>query len=68
MNILSRVPLKAFTAKLKDLVKPGYTKAMWPTGGFFLIYIALTALLVYVDLSLCQHLVHELDDADVRDG
>lgn len=60
MNILSRVPLKAFTAKLKDLVKPGYTKAMWPTGGFFLIYIALTALLVYVDLSFVSTLYMNL--------
>lgn len=60
MNILSRVPLKEFTAKLKDLVKPGYTKAMWPTGGFFLIYIALTALLVYVDLSFVSTLYMNL--------
>jgi hypothetical protein len=60
MNILSRVPLKAFSAKLKDLVKPGYTKAMWPIGGFFLIYIALTALLAYVDLSFVSTLYMNL--------
>lgn len=35
MNILLRVPLKAFTAKLKDLVKPGYTKQCGQRVGSF---------------------------------
>lgn len=52
MNQTQRVPLKAFWQQLKALVKPNYTRAMWPIGGFFLLYLGLTAILGYLNMSL----------------
>lgn len=52
MDQTERVPLKAFFNQLKGLVKPGYLRAMWPIGGFFLLYLGLTAILSYLNASL----------------
>lgn len=52
MDQMQRVPLKTFFQRLKALMKPGYFKAMWPIGGFFLLYLGLTAILGYLNAGL----------------
>lgn len=44
---MKKVSLKDFIAELKSSMKGEYFNALWPVGGFFIIFIALTAILMY---------------------
>ncbi len=44
---MKKVSLKGFIAELKSSMKGEYFNALWPVGGFFIIFIALSAILMF---------------------
>ncbi|WP_295729256.1 hypothetical protein [uncultured Limosilactobacillus sp.] len=44
---MKKVSLKDFISELKSSMKGEYFNALWPVGGFFIIFIALSAILLY---------------------
>lgn len=44
---MKKVSLKTFIDELKSSLKGEYTNALWPIGGFLIIFIALSAILMY---------------------
>ena len=49
---MKKVSLKGFIAELRSSMKGEYFNALWPVGGFFIIFIALSAIcLLYTSPS-----------------
>lgn len=47
-----KVPVKEFIASLKKLVKPSYTRAMWPIAGISIIFFALLSILTMLTTNI----------------
>ena len=52
---MKKVSLKDFINELKSSFKGEYTNALWPIGGFFIIFIALSAISMYFFQSNVRH-------------
>ena len=54
---MKKVSLKDFINELKSSLKGEYTNALWPIGGFFIIFIALSAILMYFFQSISSSIM-----------
>lgn len=54
---MKKVSLKDFISDLKTSFKGEYFGALWPIGGFFIIFIALTAILMYFFQSISSSIM-----------
>lgn len=54
---MKKVSLKDFMKELKSSFKGEYTNALWPMGGFFIIFIALSAILMYFFQSVASSIM-----------
>lgn len=54
---MKKVSLKDFIGELKSSFKGEYANALWPVGGFFIIFIALSAILMYFFQSISSSIM-----------
>ena len=54
---MKKVSLKDFINELKSSFKGEYTNALWPIGGFFIIFIALSAISMYFFQSIASSIM-----------